>query len=65
MPAEPLDPPEPRPFYSTYMLLHNVRRILAAESCEVVITTQNAGPTVKAAGDRLRAFGIEPHMGER
>ncbi len=59
MPAEPLDPPEPRPFYSTCMLLHNVLRILAVESCEVV-ATENVGP----AGDLLRAFDIEPDMGE-
>jgi hypothetical protein len=64
MPAEPLDPPEPRPFYCTYMLLHNVLRILAAESCGVVTTTENTCPTVRAAGDRLRTFGIESDMGE-
>ncbi len=42
------------------MLLHNVLRILAAGDCEIVITTEN----VRAARDLLRAFGIEPDMGE-
>ncbi len=60
MPAEPLDPPQPRPSYSTCMLLHNGLRILAAGDCEIVITTEN----VRAARDLLRAFGIEPDMGE-
>jgi hypothetical protein len=38
MPAEPLDPPQPRPSYSTCMLLHYVLRTLAADECEIVIT---------------------------
>jgi hypothetical protein len=46
------------------MLLHNVPRILAADPCEVVISTANAGPAVRAARDVLLAFGIEPGMGE-
>ena len=64
MPVEPLDPPDPRPSYSTCMLLHRrpVANILAVESCEVVITTENVGPAVEAAGDLLRAFDIEPDM---
>jgi hypothetical protein len=64
MPGEPLDPAEPRPSYSTYLLLHNVLRLLAADDCEIVITTGNVGPTVKAARDLLWAFGIEPDIGE-
>ena len=64
MPAEPLDPPQPRPSYSTCMLLHNVLRILAAGDCEIVITTENVSPAVWAARDLLCAFGIEPDMGE-
>ena len=64
MPAEPFDPPDPRPSYSTCMLLRNVLRILAVESCEVVIATENVGPAVRAAGDLLRAFDIEPDMRE-
>jgi hypothetical protein len=46
------------------MLLHNVLRILAVESCEVVIATENVGPAGRAAGDLLRAFDIEPDMRE-
>jgi hypothetical protein len=64
MPAEPLDPPEPRPSYSTYLLLHNILRLLAADDCEITITTGNVGPAVQAARDLLLAFGIEPDMGE-
>ena len=45
------------------MLLHNVLRILAAGNCEIVITTENVGLAVRAAGDLLRAFGIEPGHG--
>ena len=54
---------KPRPSYSTYLLLHNVLRILAADSCEIIITTENVSPAVRAAGDLLRAFGIEPGHG--
>ena len=43
-------------------LLHDILRLLAADDCEIVITTENAGPAVKAARDLLRAFGIEPDM---
>jgi hypothetical protein len=46
------------------MLLHNVLRILAAGDCEIVITTENVSPAVRAARDLLCAFGIEPDMGE-
>jgi hypothetical protein len=60
----PGEPPEPRPSYSTYLLLHNILRLPAADDCEIVITTENVGPAVKAARDLLRAFGIEPDMGE-
>jgi hypothetical protein len=61
MPAEPLDPPEPRSSYSTYLLLHNILRLLAANDCEIVITAaENVGLAVRAARDLLRAFGIEP-----
>ena len=63
MPGEPLDPPEPRSSYSTYLLLHNVLRILAADNCEIVVTTENAGRAVKATRDLLRTFGIEPRHG--
>ena len=64
MPAEPLDRPPPRPSYSTCMQFHNVLRILATSDCEIVITTENVSPAVRAARDLLRAFGIEPDMGE-
>ena len=64
MPAEPLDPPQPRPSYSTCILLHNVLRILAADDWEIVITTANVGSAVRAARDLLLAFGIEPDVGE-
>jgi hypothetical protein len=64
MPGEPLDPPEPRPSYSTYLLLHNVPRLLAVDDCEIVITTGNVGPAVRAARDLLVAFGVEADMGE-
>ena len=64
MPAEPLDPPQPRPSYSICMLLHSVLRILTADNCEIVITTENVSPAVRADRDLLRAFGIEPDMGE-
>ena len=63
MSAEPLDLPQPRPSYSTCMLLHNVLRILAADDCEIVVTTANVGPAVRAAR-HLLASGIEPGMGE-
>lgn len=64
MPVEPLGPPEPRPSYSTCMLLHNVLRILPADNCEIVITTEIVSPAVRAAGDLLPAFGVEPgHWG--
>ena len=46
------------------MLLHDVLRILAAGDCEIVIATENMGPSVRAARDMLRAFGVEPDMGE-
>ena len=45
------------------MLLHNVLRILAAGDCEIVITTDNVGPFVKAAKEMLRAFGVQPNPG--
>jgi hypothetical protein len=64
MPAEPLDPPQPRPSYTTYLLLHNVPCLLATDDCEIVITTESVSPAVKAARDLLRAIGIEPGMGE-
>lgn len=63
-PGRPGEPPRPRPAYSTYLLLHNVLRILAADDCEIVITTGNKGPAVRAVKDMLLAFGIEPDMGE-
>ena len=63
MPAEPLDPPQPRPSYSTCRLLHNVLRILVADDCAIVITTANVGPAVRAVRDLLFAFSIEPEMG--
>jgi len=64
MPAEPLDPPQPRPSYSTCMLLHNVLRILAVDDCAIIITTANVSPAARAPRDLLLAFGIEPDMGE-
>jgi hypothetical protein len=64
MPAEPLDPPQLRPSYNKCMLLHNVLKILAADDCEIAITAANVGTAVRAARDLLRAFGIEPDMGE-
>jgi hypothetical protein len=36
----------------------------AAHDREIVITIENVGPAVKAVRDLLRAFGIEPDMGE-
>ena len=63
-PGPPGGPSEPRPSYSTCFLLHNILRPLAADDCEIVITTENAGPAVKAARALLRAFGIEPDIGE-
>jgi hypothetical protein len=65
MPADTLDPPQPRPSYSTRMLLHNVLRILVADDCEIVITAANAAPAVRVARDPLLAFGVERDMGER
>ena len=64
MPAQPLDPPQPRPSYSTCMLLHNVLKILAADDCEIVITAANVGSAVRVARDLLLAFGIDPDVGE-
>jgi hypothetical protein len=63
-PGLPGGPSESRPSYSTYFLLHNILRPLAADDCEIVINAENAGPSAKAARDMLRAFGIEPDMGE-
>jgi hypothetical protein len=63
-PGLPRVPSKPRPSYSTYLLLHNILRPLAADDCEIVITTENVGPAVKAARDLLRAFSIEPDMEE-
>jgi hypothetical protein len=63
-PEVPGEPPRPRPSYSPYLLLHNVLRILAADDCEIVVTSENVGSAVRAARDLLRAFGIEPDMGE-
>jgi hypothetical protein len=57
MPGELPEPSEPRLTYSTYLLLHNVLRILAADKCEIVITAGNVGPALQAAWD-LPAFGI-------
>jgi len=56
--------PESKSSYSPYLLLHNVLRILAADDCEITITTENVGPAVRAAKAMLLAFGIEPDMGE-
>ncbi len=63
-PGQPGEPPGLRPAYSAYLLLHNVLRILAADDCEIVITTVNVGPAVRAARDLLLAFSIEPDMGK-
>ncbi len=63
-PGLPGGPSNPRPSYSTCLRLHNILRPLAADDREIVITAENAGPAVKAARDVLRAFGIEPDMGE-
>jgi hypothetical protein len=63
MPADTLDRPQPCPSCSTYLLLHKILRLLAADACEVIITTENVGTAVRAAGRLLRAF-IEPDMGE-
>ena len=63
-PGLPGGPSEPRPSCSTYFLLQNILRPLAADDCEIVITAENAGAAVKAARDMLRAFGIEPDMRE-
>ena len=38
MPGEPTDPLEPEGSHSTYLLLHNILRLLAADDCEIVIT---------------------------
>jgi hypothetical protein len=43
MPAEPLDPPEPRPSCSTYLLLHKILCLFAADDCEIIKTTENVG----------------------
>ena len=51
--GQPGDPPAPRPTYSVYLLLHNILRLLAADDCEIVITTDNVGPAVRAARDLL------------
>jgi hypothetical protein len=58
------EPSEPRPSYSTYFLLHNILRPLAADDCEIIINAENAGPAVTAVRDLPHAFGIEPDMGE-
>jgi hypothetical protein len=58
------EPPEPRTTYSTCLLLHDVLTILAADDREIVITTANVGPDVRAARDRRFTFGIDPDMGE-
>jgi hypothetical protein len=47
MPGELPGPSEPCLTYSTPLLLHNVLRILAADRCEIVITTGNARPPCK------------------
>ncbi len=39
--------------YSTYLLLHNILRLPAADDCEIVITAENVGPAVRAAQDLL------------
>jgi hypothetical protein len=64
MPGEPTDPLGPRPSHSTCLLLHSILPLLAADDCEIVITIDNVGQAVKAARNLLRAFGIEPDMGE-
>ena len=60
LPGGPLSHARP----TAHFLLHNILRPLAADDCEIVITAENAGAAVKAARDMLRAFGIEPDMGE-
>jgi hypothetical protein len=45
-------PSKPRRSYSTYWLLHIILRLLTADDCEIVITTENMTPAVKAARDR-------------
>jgi hypothetical protein len=61
-PEVPGEPPGPRQSYST-CLFQNIMRLLAADDCEIVITAENVGLTVRAAGDLPRAFGIEPGHG--
>ena len=54
MPGEPLDPPEPRPSYSIYLLLHNILRLLAADDCE--IATRTLPQATPPGGDQRRAM---------
>jgi hypothetical protein len=58
-PGLPGGPSEPRPSYSTRLLLHNILCPLAADDCEIVITAENARPVVKAAKDMLHAFAVQ------
>jgi hypothetical protein len=58
MPGEPLDPPEPRPSYSIYLLLHNILRLLAADDCEIVTRTL---PQAAPPGGGQRRALTTPH----
>ena len=64
-PEVPGEPPEPRPSYSPYLLLHHALKLLEGEGCEgVTVTSGIVGPLVTAAKDMLRAFGVQPDLGE-
>jgi hypothetical protein len=56
--------PEPRPIYSSYLLIHSVMRILAAGGCRVRPSHDEAA-AVQAARGMLTALGIEPDAGGR
>ena len=61
----PAEPPEPRPTYSPYLLVHNVMRVLAADGCTPIsITAENGRQPVKADADLLHALGVNPDRGE-
>jgi len=45
--------------YPVTLLLHNILRILAADGCQIAITTETMDAAVKAAESLFAAFGIE------
>jgi hypothetical protein len=61
----PGQPPEPTSIYSSCLLVHYVRRILATDGREKIsITAGNGRQAVKTASGLWRVLGVTPHREE-